>query len=84
MSTDTEPVLIFGLSKDYFISLLAAAVSFCVAFGIWNPTPDQVAAITALFGSLWAIVSTIVNLVTRSRVTPVAGTARTGRRADRS
>lgn len=57
-----EPVAI----TDALKSLLLAVVAGLVAFGVWEPTETQTAAILGLFAAVNLVVSAFV----RGRVTP--------------
>ena len=59
----TEPVAI-GAAINGGISAILAV---CAAFGVWKPTPDQVAAVLGLTTAIEAVVAIAV----RRKVTPV-------------
>lgn len=59
-----EPVA-FGALVNGGISAILACLA---AFGVWNPTPDQVAAVLGLTTAIEAVVAVAV----RRKVTPVS------------
>lgn len=58
-----EPVALGATINGAVSALLAALASF----GVWSPTPDQVAAVLGLLTALEAVVAVVV----RSKVSPV-------------
>lgn len=60
---NTEPVAIGAVVNGGVSAVLAV----CAAFGVWKPTPDQVAAVLGLSTALEAMVAVFV----RRRVSPV-------------
>jgi hypothetical protein len=41
--------------------VVSAALAVCAAFGVWTPTPDQVAAVLGLTTALEAVVAVFVS-----------------------
>jgi hypothetical protein len=57
-----EPVAVFGATQVVLLALLGVLT----AFGVWSPTDDQIAALTALY----VAVTGLAVMVIRGRVTP--------------
>lgn len=60
----TEPVAVGG-AIGALIPLVATATT---AFNAWNPTPDQIGALSALYAG----VVVVLTLLVRRKVTPIA------------
>ena len=60
----TEPVAVGAVVNG----AVSAVLAVCAAFGVWTPTPDQVAAVLGLTTALEAVVAVFV----RRKVSPVA------------